>query len=127
MPNPRKEYLLARGVYEITINMTYADTTAVLLTRLPVGARFLGYFFNVKTAFVDGTTTASLGTTTTATELVSGESVAAAGNIDLGAHLVLAGYETTVVTDIYGIVGGSNTAGSVDVTILFGLARDTRR
>lgn len=120
------EFVKSREVRELTFTLTYSDTTATKVATLPTGARIIAFIANVKTALSGGTTTFNVGTTTTATELVSGESGAATGNIDLGTHLADPGHETTVPTDIYAYVGGSNTAGEIDVTILFSLAKGTK-
>jgi hypothetical protein len=81
----------------------------------------------VKTALSGGTTTFDIGTASDDSDnLVDGESGAATGNIDLGTHLADPGHETTTPTDIYALVGGSNTAGEIDVTILFSLEKGTK-
>lgn len=121
------DWIQAREVYELMFTLTYEDTTAAKMFTLPANCRIVAIFFNVKTAFSGGTTTASIGyTSASCNEIVSGESVAAAGNIDIGTHLALAGYETTALTDIYAVVGASNTAGEVDVSVLVSSTRHKR-
>lgn len=120
-------WVKARQVFEAMFTLTYADTTAAVMFTLPAGARIIAVLPNVKTAFSGGTTTFSMGTSATATEIVNGESVAAAGNIDLGTHLASPGYETTAVTPIYAVVGASNTAGEVDVSVLISTEKHTRK
>lgn len=121
------EWINAREVYELTFTLVFGDTTAAKMFTLPANCRIIAIFFNVKTAFASGTTTASIGTTSAScNEIVNGESVAAAGNIDIGTHLASPGHETTALTDIYAVVGASNDAGEVDVSVLVSSTRHKR-
>jgi hypothetical protein len=120
-------WLEGRQVFELMFTLTYADSTAAVMFTLPAGARIMGIFPNVKTALSGGTTTWSMGTSSTATEIVSGMSGAATGQAALGTALASPGHETTTVTDVYAKVGGSNTAGEIDVSVLVSTEKHTRK
>jgi len=121
-------FLQSRAVREATFTLVFGDIAAARMFTLPAGARIIHWIVNVKTAFSGGTTTIDVGTTSASSnEIIDGESVAAVGNIDIGVHLLLPGHETTAVTDIYAVVGASNSAGEVDVSCVFSLEVDTPR
>jgi hypothetical protein len=120
-------YLKSRRVREATFTLVFGDTTAVKVLSLPSGVRLIGYTAHVKTALSGGTTQISIGTSTSASELVSAWSLAATGDTSATTQVVLPGHETSAITDIYAVVAAGNTAGEVDVTILFSLERTTRQ
>lgn len=123
------QFKMGRDVFALTFTLTYADTTAteVVVGGLPADCYILDYVFNVKTAFAGGTQTASLGTTTSANELVNGVSVAATGAVRPTTQVASPSHNTTAITRIYGVVGGSNTAGEVEVTMFVGSDRHRRK
>ena len=121
-------WVKGRQVFELMFTLTFEDTTAAVMFNLPANARIIAVIPNVKTAFSGGTATFSMGTTSaSANEIVNGESVASTGNIDLGGDLASPGHETTAVTPIYAVVGASNTAGEVDVSVLVSTIKHTRK
>lgn len=124
---PAVEFSRSRRVREITYEgLTYANTTSLHLFTLPDDARIIMWVINVETAFVDGTTTIDIGTSADPDYYVDGESIAAVGNVALGAHAVRPGAETTEPgSRIYANVGASNTAGSLDLTCIFSYQKDT--
>jgi hypothetical protein len=111
------DWVKGRNVVELTFTLTFADTTAACVVTLPDNVQVLAYVANVKTAFAGGTTQINIGTSTTATELVTAWSLAATGQYSPTTQVVLPGHKTTAVTPIYAVVGAGNTAGEVDVTM----------
>lgn len=116
-----------RDVRELTINLTYADTTSALCFTLPRGARIITWVVNVQTALVGGTTTLTIGTRATANYFISGLTVNAVGTVPLlitdvlqPGHVV-----TALVEEVFMNVGAGNSAGSVDVTCLYSLEQGT--
>jgi len=118
-------FVKSRRVREQTFTLTYADTTASVVATLPAGARILAWICNTTIAFVTGTTTISIGYTSTSNELVSGHSVAAIGETEPSTTVALPGHETTALTEIYAKCGASNTAGTVHVTMVFSIEEGT--
>ncbi len=120
------DFSRSRQVREITINVTYSDTTSALAFQLPKGARIIDWIINVKTALSGGTTTLDIGTRTDSDYFVDGVACAAVGKAS--PTLLYPGHEVTaLVEEVYMNVGASNTAGSIDVTCLFSLEEDTPR
>lgn len=112
------EWVKGLPVTVVRFTLTYADTDAAIMVTLPENAIIVDYVFNVKTAFSGGTTQANLGTSSTATELVSGLSVASKGIARPTTEVALPGHKTTALTNVYGKVGASNTVGEVEVALL---------
>jgi len=114
------KFIESRVVREITCNLTYADTTSAKIFTLPKGARLIDWVINVKTALVTGTTTLDVGIGSDGDYFIDGVAVNAIGKAS--PTVLYPGYEvTTLGLDIYANVGGSNTAGSVDITLLFSM------
>lgn len=113
------DFVKAKALGVLTATLTYADTTAVKLFTLPKNAIIVDIVVNVQTAFSGGTTQVNLGTTTTATEILAALTVSSKGRAAITTTLSLPGHKTTTVTDIYGVVGASNTVGQAQVNVLF--------
>ena len=114
-------------VHELTTTLTYADTTSAEAFRLPRGARLIDWLVNVKTAFSGGTTELDIGSSSDPDSIADGISLAAAGRVTLTTQIVQPGYRTTTQsTGVYMNVGAGNTAGEVDVTLLFSYPVDSR-
>jgi hypothetical protein len=113
-----------RNVRELTFTLTYSDTTTAKMLTLPSGARIIAWFLNVKTAFSGGTAELDVGTSDDADSIMDGESISAVGQLAPGAELLQPGYETTDQVGIYANVGVGNTAGEIDVTVLFSMDVD---
>ncbi len=113
-------FVESRVVREITCNVTYADTTTAKIFTLPKGARIIDIIVNVKTAFAGGTTTLDVGKTSDGDYYIDGVAVNAVGKAS--PSLLHPGAEiTTLGEDIYANVGAGNTAGSLDITLLFSM------
>jgi hypothetical protein len=118
------KFIESRVIREITCNLTYVDTTSARVFTLPKGARLVDWIINVKTAFAGGTTTLDIGTSSDGDYFIDGVAVNAVGKAS--PSVLYPGYEvTTLGLDIYANVGGSNTAGSVDITLLFSMEQGT--
>lgn len=123
-----ESYKESRRVREITVTLTYEDTTSAEMFKLPKGARFVGVFVKVHTAFSGGTTELDVGTAADPDHYVDGASLATAGHAAIGSALQAAAItnETTEIVPIYMNVGAGNTAGQCDVTCLFSQVVDRR-
>lgn len=125
----RVKYTNSRRVREITATVTHADTSPTDVFTLPKGARVLDWIANVKTAFSGGDTRLGIGTSLTGYLFATGVDISSAGKASItvanpGAEL---DYATGCPTTISVIVGGSNSAGSLDLTCLYSLNKDTRQ
>jgi hypothetical protein len=116
-----------RDVRELTITITYADTSAGLAFKLPKGARIITWVLNVKTAFAGGTTTIDIGTRADTDYFIDGLTINAVGTVPLlittvkhPGHVV-----TALMEEIFMNVGAGNTAGSVDVTCIYSIKQGT--
>lgn len=116
-----------RDVRELTITITYADTTAALAFKLPKGARIITWVLNVKTAFAGGTTTLDIGTRADTDYFIDGISVANKGTVPflIGDVLYPGHVVTALMEEIFMNVGAGNTAGSVDVTCIYSIEQGT--
>ena len=115
-----KEFKMRLPVYELSSDLTYADTTATKVFSLPAGACMLDWIVNVSTAFTGGSTyQLNVGTTSaTGNELLAAVSVATAGKVTLTTQVQLPGNVTTAITDVYMAIT-DGTAGAVKVTCVF--------
>lgn len=113
------DYVKLRTVKELTVTLTYSDTTSAKMFTLPKGARILGWDVQVVTAFSGGTTDLDIGTKSDSDYFVDGADLSAAGQVALGTALKQCKPELTEATGIYMNVGSGNTAGEVKVTCLF--------
>jgi hypothetical protein len=113
-------------VRELTVTLTYADTTSAVAFSLPKNARLIDWIFNVKTAFSGGTAELDIGKSDDSDYFADGVSLASAGKVHPTTEITQPGYRTTQVQDIYMNVGASNTAGEVDVTLLYSIPVDRR-
>jgi hypothetical protein len=120
------DFVKSRRMREITTTLTYEDTTAAVAFTLPKGTRLVAWVFNVKTAFSGGTGTVDIGITGDTDYLVDGGDVSSAGQAMPTTTVAHPGYETTNETPVYMSVGAGNSAGEVDVTLLFALETDRR-
>jgi hypothetical protein len=113
-------FKMRRPIYELSSTLTYADTTATKVFSLPDGARIISWVVNVSTAFTGGATyTLDVGyTSAVGNEFLDGVSVATAGQVGVSTEVLLAGYVTTAITDVYMAIT-DGTAGSVLVTCVF--------
>ena len=118
-------YSLNRKVREITTTLVFGDTTTAKMFALPAGARIIDIVPNVKTAFSGGTAELDIGVYGNGDSIADAIDISAVGTVRPTTEIVQPGYETTIVTDIYGNVGASNTVGEVDVTILFSYSTDS--
>ena len=118
-------FSLNRKVREITTTLVFGDTTTAKMFTLPALARIIAIIPNVKTAFSGGTTELDIGVYGDGDSIADAIDISAVGQTQPTTEIVQPGYETTVVTDIYGNVGASNTVGEVDVTILFSHVSDS--
>ena len=115
----------ARGVGELTFTLTYSDSTAAEMFKLPANVRIIDWIVNVTTAFSGGTTSLYVGTSATSTEIINALAVSSKGRAALTTELALPCYEPTAMTSVYAKVGASNTAGAVKVTCLISLVEET--
>jgi hypothetical protein len=122
-----ESYVKSRRVRELTTVLTYADTTAAEMFKLPANARVIHWVFNVTTAFTGGTTTVDVGIETDGDSIIDGAVVSAVGNAVLGTTLVVPSYTPTAITPIYMAVGAGNTAGEVEITCMFSSPTDRRQ
>jgi len=120
------EFVKSREVREMTVTLTYADTTSAEMFKLPDDARVIDWVINVVTAFSGGTTELDVGTSSDSDYYVDGASLATLGLAAIGNTLKKGGAEMTAVTAIYMNVGATNTVGEVDVTCLFSMVTDRR-
>lgn len=113
-------FTVSRVVREITHTIAYGDTTSARIFTLPKGARLIDWIINVKTAFAGGAGTLNVGISGTANYFISGLDVSSVGNkspsVLVPGHIV-----TTLGQDIYAQASGSDTSGSVDITLLFSM------
>jgi len=116
------EFVKSRKVRELTVTLTYSDTTSAKMFTLPENARIIGWVLNVTTAFSGGTTELDIGTSSTSNYYVDAGSLAAVGQIVPSTTVLVPGPVLSAVTGIYMNVGAGNTAGSVDVTCLFSVS-----
>lgn len=121
-----KEFSKKLRVHEITVTLTYADTTSAKMFSLPNGARGIGAFYNVKTAFSGGVAELDIGSADDPDYYADGIVLSAAGCVYPTTQIVQPGYKTTQVEEIYMNVGAGNTVGEVDVTCLFSFPMDSR-
>lgn len=117
------KFVRSRRVRELVCNLTFANTTSAEIFTLPKGARVLDWIVNVKVAVAGGTTTLDTGTSADSDYFIDGVDVSSIGKA--APTLLYPGYETTAITGVYANLGASNTAGSLDVSILFSLEIDT--
>lgn len=101
-------------------------TTGTALCTLPKGSRILGLILNGTASNAGTTATLSFGTTTTANELVSGQSVLAAGAGDGSQWLkgVAGALGTVLTTDTviyakYAETGTASSAGAWKVSVVY--------
>ena len=114
------KFVESRVVREITIALTYSDTTSAVVFTLPKGARLLDWVINVRTAFAGGTTTIDVGKTGDGDYYIDGCNINAVGKAS--PSLLKPGEEiSTLGEDIYASVGAGNTAGSLELTLLFSM------
>jgi len=119
-------FVQKRRTFEISVTLTYADTTSAKMFTLPAGTRLLHWLVNVKTVFVTGTTELDIGISSDGDYYVDGCSLAAAGFVSPSTTVIHPGAELTAITDIYMNVGASNTTGEAMVTCVFSMEQDTR-
>jgi len=120
------EFVKSREVREMTVTLTYDDTTSAEMFKLPDDARVIEWIVNVVTAFSGGTTELDVGTSDDSDYYVDGASLATLGLAAIGNTLQLPCTEMTAVTAIYMNVGADNTVGEVKVTCLFSMKTDKR-
>lgn len=115
-----------KSVASKTRSVARTMTAATALCTLPKGSRIVGIILNGTASDAGTTATLSFGTSTTATELVSGQSVLAAGagngsNFLKGVTGALGAVLTsdTVIYAKYAETGTASTAGAWTVTVLF--------
>lgn len=119
------KFVKSRQVREVTVTLAYSDTSSTELFKLPKSARVLGYAVGVQTAF-DGGATLSVGTSSDADHYIQTLDVTSAGNLDITASDTQnAADEMSSVTSLYGIINGSPTQGSLELTVLFSLKQGT--
>jgi len=121
-----ESYKKSRRVREVSVTLTYADTTSSEMFKLPRGSRIVEWLVKVSTAFSGGTTTLDIGLSSDGDYFVDGVSLATAGYVALGTAAVVPAYETTDITPIYMNVGAGNSAGEVEVTCKFSQVVDRR-
>jgi hypothetical protein len=112
----------AKGVQARRVQATRADTTARLVAQLPGDASIVGIKISGTASNAGTTATLSVGTTSTATELINAQSVLAAG-LPTGMIGVMDLPATTAPKNIYVKYAESGTASSAggawDVVIFF--------
>jgi len=113
-------------VHELTVTLTYEDTTSAKMFSLPKNARGIGAFYNVKTAFSGGVAELDIGSADNPDYYADGIDLSAAGCVYPTTEIIQPGYKTTQVEDIYMSVGAGNTVGEIDVTSLFSFPMDIR-
>lgn len=116
----------SRVVREVTCNLTYSDTTSARIFTLPKGARFVHWVINVKTAFAGGTKELDVGIRSDADYFIDELDVSAVGQTTVADAAKHPGHNvTTLGEEVYASVGGSNTQGDLDVTLLFSMEQGT--
>jgi len=96
--------------------------------KLPEGARFVAIVPKVKTAFSGGTAELDIGISSDGDYFVDGADLSSAGVVALSTAFQAAAcdWEATEITPVYMNVGASNSAGEVQVTVLFSQVVDRR-
>jgi hypothetical protein len=115
----------SRIARELTVTLDYEDTSATELFTLPKSARIIGWFVNVRTAFSGGTTELDVGISGNTDYFIDGIGIGSVGQVTPTTYVKKPGEETTAMTTVYGLVGSSNTAGSLELTCLFSLEQST--
>lgn len=123
----KESFVKSRRVRELTTVLTYADTTAAEMFKLPANTRVIHWIFNVTTAFSGGTTTVDVGIESDGDSIIDGADVSALGNAALATTLVVPSYTPTAITPVYMAVGAGNTVGEVEITCLFSAPTDRRQ
>jgi hypothetical protein len=121
-----KYFTERKRVHELTVTLTYADTTSTKAFMLPKNARMIEWIINAKTAFSGGTAELDIGSSSDPDAYADGISLAAAGRVYPTTEIVQPGYRTTKTEDVYMNAGAGNTAGEVDVTLLFSFPMDQK-
>lgn len=117
-------FVLSRRVREITFTVPYSQTTSTLIFTLPDDARLIDWIINVRTAVSGGTAELDIGTLSTSNYFIDGVDVSSVGKAS--PTIAVPGYPTTVPNfEVYANMGAGNSAGSVDVTLIFSYAKDT--
>ena len=127
MARNNTEFTKSRELREMTVSLTFADSTPTKMFRLPAGSRIVDWVVNVKTAF-DGTTPIlDVGSLADPDAILDALAVATAGRVAITTELILPAHEVTQQTDVYGQVTGTTvTEGALDLTCVFSVNKLTR-